>query len=99
MAKLTCSDGTVIQISKETETELRVTFGPKLRPRPKLKFGDIVMGKYSSNKYVLLYDKNRVLRAHRCSSSQIFHVDSSNLSCFTLTGKNIFTDNLLDLGH
>lgn len=29
MAELKCSDGTVIQISDETEAELREAFGPK----------------------------------------------------------------------
>jgi hypothetical protein len=39
MAELKCSDGTVVQISTETEKELRKTFGPK--PEVTYKIGDI----------------------------------------------------------
>lgn len=38
MAKLTCKDGVVIQISDETEAELRKAFGPKI---PKYKDGHL----------------------------------------------------------
>jgi len=38
MAELKCSDGTVIQISKETEQELRKAFGPQ----PTYSVGDVV---------------------------------------------------------
>jgi len=43
MAELRCSDGTVIQISKETEQELRKAFGPQ----PTYSVGNVVYREYS----------------------------------------------------
>lgn len=39
MAELKCEDGTVVQISAETEADLRKAFGPK--PEPTYKVGDV----------------------------------------------------------
>ena len=39
MAELKCKDGTVVQISDETEAELRKAFGPK--PEKTFKIGDV----------------------------------------------------------
>jgi hypothetical protein len=100
MAKLTCSDGTVVEISKETEAELKKAFGPKPEPKPIPKFGDIVVGRTSNKFAVMLYDKAGVLCAHKyrpCRNGS-FIIDRSGLGWFTPTiGQNIFTNNLLGL--
>ena len=46
MAKLICEDGTEVQISTETEAELRAAFGPK--PEPTYKVGDVFWRDHSS---------------------------------------------------
>jgi hypothetical protein len=99
MAKLTCSDGTVVEISKETEAELKKAFGPKPKPEPK--FGDIVIGATSNKFAVMLYDKTGVLRAHKYRPRRVgsFTIDRSGLWWFTPIGRNIFTNNLLNLSR
>lgn len=92
MAELKCNDGTVVQISKETETELRAAFGSKLE------FGDIVIYRQDKrSKRVVLYDKYGQLQVYSVSLHNKLYLQSIDLKCYTLTGQNIFTDDLLDL--
>ena len=56
MAELRCSDGKVINISKETEKELREAFS-----EPEWKFGDIIETE-GGCKRIVLYNKNGELR-------------------------------------
>ena len=60
MAELHCSDGKVINISKETEKELREVFS-----EPEWKFGDIIVSKSvlkGLSKGIVLYNGNGELR-------------------------------------
>jgi len=70
MAKLTCSDGTVIQISKETEAELRKAFG---KPEPTYQVGDIFCRDCTINttRYVKIVHRNNKygLRSLWCTRS------------------------------
>lgn len=58
MAELRCSDGTVVQISAETEAELRKAFGPEITYR----IGDIFWRSHNDGQYLQLSvsDKGRV---------------------------------------
>ena len=94
MANLTCSDGTVIQISAETEEELRRQFGPK-----KPEFGDVVEHKDYGYKRVVLYDAHGKLQVYSidsCNSGPYIQTTTQQMR-YTPTGKNIFKDNLLGL--
>ena len=97
MANLTCSDGTVIQISAETEEELRRQFGPK-----KPEFGDVVEHKDYGYKRIVLYDAHGKLQVYSidsCDSGPYIQTTQGAIprTHYTPTGKNIFKDNLLGL--
>ena len=98
--KLVCADGTVVQISRETENELRKAFELK----PESKFGDIVVytGRNPSTRggkrRVLLYDSTGKLWPYNIYvGGQPRKQKLAPLSDYTLLGENIFTDDLLDL--
>jgi len=80
-----------IKVLREQETELREQIEKQKTP----KFGNIVEVKSTKERRVVLYDEGEKLLWAFSKDGQI--VGNAVDSVYCQTGKNIFTDNLLNL--
>ena len=70
MAKLICRDGTIVNISAETEAELRAAFGKEKR----YYIGDVFIGDISVDEYILV-DMNGTLGRYNTRSHSVYPFD------------------------
>jgi hypothetical protein len=97
MAELKCSDGTVIEISKETEQELRKAFGPVYEP----KLGDILTCNFGERVVMYSDELGRLAAFHHSKTRDPWPDPTDDLTeaggVYKSTGRNVFRGDSLTI--